>query len=243
MNYEAAKVFSQVILAEKTVHIKLLGDSITHGVGGTGFEQDGPVIVEGWARNPNGYCWANRMKAYLEENFSCVVTNNACTGTDIEFILRHFDTLVDGDDDIIICTIGTNNRHQFFETGVKRTVEEMKQTFFANVLKLYDRFREAGKAVIFVANIPAALENEKDGENYWRILHMNDIEDVYQKAAFVRGFPLIRLYSLFLGDCLARGVTVDSLLADGLHPNDEGFDVMYRLLLEELGIAVPMAQL
>lgn len=241
MNYEAAKVFSQVILADRTVHIKLLGDSITHGVGGTGFEQDGEPIVEGWARNPKGYCWANRMKSFLESRYHCVVNNNACTGTTIEFIMKHFDTLVDPEDDIVLCTIGTNNRHQYFETGPKRTAEELKQEFYANILALYEKFQLAGKQVIFVANIPASAENEMDGDNFWRIIHMNDIEDLYQKAAFACGFPLIRLYSLFQADCSIRGVAVDSLLADGLHPNDAGYDVMFRLLLEELGIALPIA--
>ena len=105
MNREAAKIFSKVILSDRTIHIKLLGDSITHGVGGTGFEQTGEPIVPGWSRNPDGYCWAKQFKEYMEAQFNCTVTNNACTGTKIEFILANFDTLVDAEDDIIICTI------------------------------------------------------------------------------------------------------------------------------------------
>ena len=54
MNTEAARIFSSLILSEKTVRIKLLGDSITHGVGGTGFAQDGEPITQGYARNPEG---------------------------------------------------------------------------------------------------------------------------------------------------------------------------------------------
>jgi len=29
------------------------------------------------------------------------------------------------------------------------------------------------------------------------------------------------------------------ILADNLHPNDRGYEVMFRLLMRELGIAVP----
>ena len=54
MNLQASKLISRVILSDHTVRIKLLGDSITHGVGGTGFAQDGGLIAEGFRRNTNG---------------------------------------------------------------------------------------------------------------------------------------------------------------------------------------------
>jgi len=56
MNIPVIKLMSKVILAEKTVNIKLLGDSITHGVGGTGFEQNGEVIFGSFRRSPDSYC-------------------------------------------------------------------------------------------------------------------------------------------------------------------------------------------
>ena len=114
---EAAKVFSKVVLSDKKVKIKLLGDSITHGVGGTGFAQSGEPIVAGFARNSDGFCWAKLFKDYMEKQYNCEVVNNACTGRDIQFISHYFDQLVDKDDDIVICTIGTNNRQQYFRTG------------------------------------------------------------------------------------------------------------------------------
>lgn len=241
MNKAVSDIFSRLILADKTVHVKLLGDSITHGVGGTGFEQDGPVIVPGWARNPNGYCWANRMKAYLEAHYDCTVENNACTGTNIQFVLEHFDTLVSAEDDIILCTIGTNNRHQYFSEGTMRTRREQLELVYGEILKMVDRLEESGKAFVLVANTPASAENEQDGPDYARLIHMNDIQDLYTKAAAERGFPLIRLYALFQHDCETRGIPFESLLADGLHPNDTGYDVMFRLLLEEMGLGRAVA--
>jgi len=242
MNTHSAKVFSRLILSDNAVHIKLLGDSITHGVGGTGFAQNGEPITAGFARNPDGFCWAKLLKEYLESRFDCHVVNNGCTGTTIEFILEHFDELVEGEDDIILCTIGTNNRHQYFAQGPKRDRREHMLAFYKNILALHDKFLAAGKQVIFMANIPASVQNEADclpeTENgYWRIMHMNDVCDLYTKASLERGFPLIRMYSLFINYCRQEKISPDSLLADGLHPNDEGYRVMFRLLLEELGIA------
>ena len=54
---------------EKRGRIKLLGDSITHGVGGTGFMQNGEGIAAGFKRNPDGYCWAGLMSDYLGEKY------------------------------------------------------------------------------------------------------------------------------------------------------------------------------
>ena len=228
------ELLKNILDSKSNVRIKLLGDSITHGVGGTGFEQNGYSFIKGYARNPDGYCWANKFQKYMEENFDCSVVINACTGTTIEFIINNFDVLVDKDDDIIICTIGTNNRHIRFDSGEKLSREELGTRFYNNILKLYGMFKEAGKEVIFVANIPASASNEHDGDYFWRILHMDDINAIYKKASEDRGFPLISLYDRFTEYCETNNIAVDSLLCDGLHPNDSGYDVMYELILKEL---------
>lgn len=232
--YELLKT---LLSEKKNVRIKLLGDSITHGVGGTNFQQNGDAIIQGFARNPKGYCWANKFKDYMEKTFDCSVINNACTGTAIEFIINNFNTLVDKDDDLIICTIGTNNRHIYFDSGDKLTREQLGTRFYNNVVKLYNMFLSAGKDVIFMANIPASAKNEQDGENFWRILHMDDINAIYKKAAEKHGFPLISMYDLFTEYCKSNNVSVDSLLCDGLHPNDKGYDVMYDLILKEVKLS------
>ena len=221
---------------KKNIRIKLLGDSITHGVGGSGFEQNGAPITEGFARNPKGYCWAKRFKEHMEESYGCTVINNACTGTRIEFIIKNFETLVDAEDELIICTIGTNNRQFYFCDGEKPTREELGRRFFENIKTLYGLFEKAGKKVIFMANIPASAANEQDGAEYWRILHMEDINEIYKAASDKLGFPFISMYELFSAYCDKNGIAVDSLLCDGLHPNDNGYDVMFELLTEELRV-------
>ena len=238
MNKDVIKIFSKVILSNEKINIKLLGDSITHGVGGTGFLQNGEKIVDGFARNTNGYCWAKQFKDYMESNFNCVVTNNACTGTNIQFVIENFDKLVSDEDDIVLCTIGTNNRHQGFDEGAKHSKEEHMSIFYENIIVLHNKFKAANKDVVFVANIPASTQNEKDGDGYWRIFHMNDVERLYQKAAVECGFPLIKLYSKFKEYCDLKNIELESLLADGLHPNDKGYDVMFKLIMREIGIAV-----
>jgi len=236
MNTQVKEIFERVKASEKTVHIKLLGDSITHGVGGTGFEQNGAHIVENFYRSPYGYCWAKRFKEHMEAHYNCTVTNNACTGTKIEFVLEHFDELVDEKDDVVICTIGTNNRHRYFKDGPKPEREVFGEAFYQNVLKLHQRFKESGKDYVLIANIPANAKNEVDGADFWRVLHMDDIDGFYKKASSACGFAFVSMYDLFSTYCAEHDVALDSLLCDGLHPNNDGYDVMFSLLAKEFGV-------
>ena len=238
MSNTPRELIAALIKSKKHFKIKLLGDSITHGVGGTGFAQHGAHIVEDFARNPDGYCWAKRFKDYMEATYNCTITNNACTGTKIEFIIKHFDTLIDKQDDFILCTIGTNNRHRYFKDfpeGMPAR-EEIGADFYQKIRTLHDMLVKTGKPFVLVANIPAGAENERDGEDYWRVLHMDDINTIYKHAAATLGFPFISLYDAFSAYCEETGTPPDNLLCDALHPNDRGFDVMYELIMKELGL-------
>ncbi len=216
--------------------IKLLGDSITHGVGGDGFMQNGEHIVTEYSRNPDGYCWAKLFADYMKDKYSATVINNACTGTKIEFVLKNFDALVDKDDDLVICVIGTNNRHFFKVDGKKPEKEDMLSTFFDNVIKLYNTFIESGNNFILVANIPATDANEMDAETFWRVLHMCDINDTYKRAEEIYDFPFISLYDMMRDYCKTTETPLEALLDDGLHPNNRGHEVIFELMKKALNI-------
>lgn len=234
MEFTKNDLLKKEIASKKSLQIKLLGDSITHGVGGSGYSPTDEHIVGEFKRNNSGYCWANKFKEYIKENFASTVINNGCSGTTIEFIIKYFNELVDESDDFIICTIGTNNRHQYFCDGSKLSREEMCDKFYSNIIKLHSMIKALNKPVIFMANIPASKENEQDGESYWRILHMDDINNIYKKASAECDFPLISLYDLFSDYCVANEKTLDEFLLDGLHPNDKGYDVMFNLIINAL---------
>ena len=143
---------------------------------------------------------------------------------------------MDAEDDLVICMIGTNNRHRYYHEGPMRTPEEQSAIFYGNIKVLYHKFLAAGKQIIFMANIPASIENEQDGADFKRLIHMSDINEMYEKAATECGFPFISLYRRFSEYCEKNHVKLDSLLADGLHPNDKGYDVMFELLMKEFWI-------
>lgn len=232
----ASEIFNSILNSKEKITVKLLGDSITHGVGGEGFEQIGEHIVTCFSRSPHSYCWANLFRDYMLEKYGATVINNACTGTKIEFIIEHFDELVSPCDDVVICTIGTNNRHWMIEDGPKPDRDVYFEQFYGNILKLHELFVKAEKAVILVANIPASAANEQDTHLFWRVLHMDDINAAYKRAATDLDFPFISMYDLFNGYCAENSVSVNELLCDGLHPNNRGYDVMFSLIKGALSV-------
>ena len=232
---DAKQIFKNVIEQKKNPTVKLLGDSITHGVGGTGWEMKGEPIVEDFRRSPDSFCWAKLFADHMAEKYGATVINNGCSGTTTQFINQYFDTLVSDTDDLVICTIGTNNRHRSKDLGDAPSREEWGKVFYDAVMELHARFEAKGVPVIFVANLPAAANNELDGETYYRILHMDDINAIYKYAREKAGFALISMYDLVDAYVKEKGILVDAILADGLHPSDEGYRVMFSLLCEALG--------
>ena len=73
---------------------------------------------------------------------------------------RNFETLVEEEDDSIICMIGTNNRHQAIWDKAVYNPSEFMEKFYQNIKLLYQKLQETGKTVIFMANIPASEANE-----------------------------------------------------------------------------------
>ena len=63
---------------------------------------------------------------------------------------------------------------------------------------------------------------------------MCDIDALYKKAQAECGYSLISLYDLFIEYCEKENIFFETLLKDGLHPNDEGYRIMYELLVKEM---------
>lgn len=228
---------SSKIVSGKYKKIKLLGDSITHGYGGTGYTNDaehGDLIFtdygNSWYVNKNGHCWANLLKEYLESKFSCTVNNFGCTGTSSGQILQHLGDLIAEDDDLIICMIGTNDRNSNGVDVISGQQRNPTQAYY-NMQQIYNSVKAMGKEIIFMSNIPASIANETDGKTG----HMEDIDHSVMRLAGENNMEYISVYKLFIEYCQNRGVEIDTLLFDGLHPNDNGYDVMFYLICNALG--------
>lgn len=235
--------------------ICLLGDSITQGMGSSGFQQYDAVIdgqtynVRGnGPNNPNatsdyqigeylwtsggrrwyeaidGNGWAHLFKNYMNEKFKIIVRNFGMSGInseDLKYFINDFmDTKYNFD--CIVLMIGTNNRE-------KGNLESL----YADMNDVIKTIKNYGKDLIIMACIPASIANEKT----FRV-HMEDVHNALRNISCENNIPFISVYNLFIDYCSKKGIQIDTLLSDGIHPNDEGYKVMFQLISNAMGIAL-----
>lgn len=221
-----SSILADLILTTEAKNIVLIGDSITHGMGSSDFAQstdpDDFLFNAGsfpQYRNYGVKCWGGMLKTYLEDKFNCSVTNNGASGATSQQLVDNWDAIVSADDDVIICMIGTNDRG--------RTLSNTYQ----NIVAIYERAQANGQRVIFMAAPPTSVENEAQ----FTVCHMEDIDNLYSYANNALNVGYVSIYKEFLNYCRDTGTEVDTLLADGIHPNDTGYRLMFEIVLEALG--------
>ena len=246
------EMIPDILLSDKTTRIKLLGDSITQGMGSTGYigytviEGDEEISVRGngseypykdedyvegdylgelgarrWYESTSSTGWSNRLKAYFESKFDCIVKNYGMSGIGSANLDALCSPLVNDDDDIIILMIGTNDR-----------TTTTKANFKNNVTNFVNHLLEKNKRIVLMGSVPVSVENES-GCDY----HMEDVNNILKTVAYSCDVPFISVYDDFIDYCDSRNISVDALLSDGLHPNDEGYEVMFRIISKRLGIS------
>lgn len=213
------------------LQIKLIGDSITMGAQGTGVndaDENNDLIyatsTRSYYENTAGHCWANSLRDYFAEKFGCVVKNYGVTGSTSWAILNYIDNIVRDEDDICIVCIGINDRQ-------KATKDETK----TRIRGIYDAIRAKGKRCILMSPIPMSATNEAKYDE--RDYHANDVDIIYQSIATELNIEYIPLYKLLNQYITSHGITLDSILAsDLIHPNDNGYDIIFGLVSNALGV-------
>ena len=224
-------ILPMLVNETKTYRIKLIGDSITAGVGGTGYDTSssggGALITSGVYQNVRGTCWANSLKGYLEAKFAGVtVTNNGYSGATAQWINERFGDFVSASDNLVVCMVGTNNRN---------TSGDLNR-LYVNLQGIVDKTAALGIPIILMSCIPASVANER----LQSVLHMEDVDMVVGAVARKNGIPWVSVYKLMRGYLRDTGTSLDSLLVDGLHPNDAGYAVMFQLISNALGFTTPI---
>lgn len=214
------------------LNIFLGGDSITHGVGGSNFAQNGEHIItvngREWKRNPNGYCWANLFKNYIESYCNYTVTNNACTGTNIQFWGDNIDELLPAEADVFLLTVGTNNRVNTYNTAFNT---------FNNYVKIIKNYcDEINCKLIMFSPIPASAANENNENNY--PIHIFQIDNILQYICNLNNITYVDIYNELL-IYYNTNTLPNSLYADGLHPNDKLYFTIFMQYLKSLKLNIP----
>ncbi len=229
-----SSIMDKVVYDREPVKIVLIGDSITQGVGSSDYNPAGEVIVKEnpklWRRNTGKKAWSAMLKKRLETDYNAQVTNNGIRGVSTHQILYFWDQLVEGDEDIAIVMLGTNNRTLDDEKNFKYT----KQSLYDELQEIKDRLEANGTQVIFMSAGPVGLNNEKTNGKHF---HMNDVEEVIEKFAADNHREYISIYKKTMEYMDNTDTDISDLLADGIHPNDKLHLLYYKWVSDGLGLS------
>ena len=204
----------------KPINVKLIGDSITHGMGGSFYSQSGETIYGDFKVNTNGYCWANNFKKYLETNYHCNVKNYGTSGVKARDILENLSALVSSEDDVIVLMIGTNNK-----------LDRELHTFKSELKQIIERIENMGKDCIVMCSIPTTVINDSNTP-----YTMREIDNAINEVVNELGKTYISLYKHWIEYCASNGLIESSLFADNVHPNNTGYLLITHMVLKSLGL-------
>jgi lysophospholipase L1-like esterase len=67
---------------------------------------------------------------------------------------------------------------------------------------------------------------------------MEDVNTILRSVAYSCGVAFISVHDQFVEYCDNKDIDIDTLLGDGLHPNDDGYEVMFKIICRNLGVSV-----
>lgn len=209
------------------MRVLIFGDSITQGF----FDSKG-----GWAnRLASDYHMASLKKRLeIPSSDTVQVFNLGITANKVPDVLERFEDELrvreDEGNTIIVFAIGINDaRHEN-----RRAVTDVYQ-FQEAFENLLDKARKRSAKVLCVG-LSAVDESQtspwpyRDGNLEWGNNRINLFEDTIKQSAFRKHVPFAPVHDRFLAELEAG----NELLADGLHPNDQGHELIAALVKPEL---------
>ncbi|WP_066185770.1 MULTISPECIES: SGNH/GDSL hydrolase family protein [Gracilibacillus] len=220
--------FYQKLVNGEVEKIKLVGDSITAGVGAQYllmpdvnqviFENQEEVYREaGFEANS----WSNLFRNYINEFFPDVEFVNAgISGKSAKWANRHKERWV-GDEDVVFVMLGTNDRWD------SQNTLELKDN-----LTSFLEYVDANSEQMIVMSPPPALS---DGQNERYHFGTEEINQVVKSICRAHGYQLISHYDAMTNYASSQGVALEKLLqTTGSHPIDAGYRVIWEHIKSEL---------
>ncbi|MGY3419113.1 lysophospholipase L1-like esterase [Bacillus mycoides] len=153
------------------------------------------------------------------------VVNFGISGKHSQYLYQQREQLIESADSIVIMQIGTNDRHNFKTTAVTKSYQR----------ELIKYIRGLGKDVIVMAANPVSVANDMEAVRNFK---MDDVDRSIHQVTKEFKMDYISNYKGYMEYAVNTSVTIDSLLFDGLHPNDEGYKVMFELIAKGIGLTL-----
>lgn len=222
-------VIGKKIITGEIKRISLIGDSITAGAAGTGYNG---TLNASLSTNTAGYCWANMLKAYLGAKYGTVVTNYGQYGSNIGQQIAQFSTTL-ANADLVIWLTGTNNRNDASLDVYKSSLKNAIDTIKATVPNL------------IVMSCPPSTKNEDNKHTHktWEVAGLIYSIAIEKDCKFLHMHDEMNQWWLEHETPISELTPTDSFNkwwdGYGIHPKDAGYHIMLMIILHKLGIPVP----
>ena len=131
------------------------------------------------------------------------------------------------EDDFVFIMYGTNNR---VTTATYRG-------FITEYKQLYDLLVDTyGITPIIISPPPVSEAQDTTNANTTYMFHTYDLQMAIREIADYYKVPFIDVYNGFLEYADNHDITYTTLLVDGLHPNNNGYNVIYHKVIKALGL-------
>ena len=180
-------------------------------------------VLETGERNGSSSAWDIYIEGFRIPKVA-TVENYAISGRDSRYYNENKATLIEADDDIILMQLGTNDR--------KYNSPDVTKGHQREIIKYAHNM---GVKVILMCANPVVVEDDNTSN---RIIKMNDINTALRQLADEFGMEYISNYDWFLEYSRTKGIPLQDLLDDLLHPNDEGYQVMFDNIARRLGLSI-----
>lgn len=194
-----------------------LGDSITFGKGA------GP-----------GKGWADRLRAFFEPRdpnnalYNLGIPGNSSTdlleraGKELEARVRY---VYPEDRFVILIAIGTNDSRGM---GIPENIQTKPEKYRENIERVVDLAKDHTKHVVLIGLPPVDESLMPFEDTYFNNLNIEKFNGILEAVAKNKGVQYCKIYEEFFRKDHRK------LLADGLHPNNEGHELIYERIRDFL---------
>ncbi len=210
--------------------IKLLGDSLTAGVGSSDCNLSGEMIYPPFRRQRGRRCWASLLANHLH---GCTVDNVGCYGTTSDELLAHLEELYRPEEDrVVFCMIGANDKK----------VENGMQRLERNLRLLCDRVTGDGNALVLMSPNPATAANDAQPN---RLFSQAQVAGVIRSVAAENAHRVLFIdhFTAMTEECRRLGCSLEEFLQvgegaynDGVHPGDRANRFYFETICRALSL-------
>ncbi|OAK72693.1 SGNH/GDSL hydrolase family protein [Lederbergia galactosidilytica] len=227
--FDSFSTLYQGLLNGDVTKIKLIGDSITAGVGAKGhvIPDDNPVLFksEGETYREADYeanSWANLFRNYTNRHFPDVEFINAgIGGKSTVFANANKEKWVSDKEDVVFVMLGTNDRWE------SSSIKEYKSS-----LEQFLKFVDSKSNLMIVMSPPPALT---DGTNDRFNFGMKDVDKAVKEVTKKNKYTFISNYDAIMSYSEDHDLELKELLQDtSSHPEDPGYKVIWEHIKKDL---------